>query len=111
MLFFLLAAVLTVTEDNFQSEVLESEIPVVVDVYADWCGHCKKVAPIFFSLSEEKEGEIKFVKLNVDVAPSLADQLEVEAYPTFIFYKDGKIVGRSGAMDKNGFNKMFQSVF
>jgi thioredoxin 1 len=99
-----LAAVLSVTEENFRSEVLESKIPVVLDTYTDWCSYCKGIAPLFAELSQQMEGKVKFVKLNADAAPSLANGLGIEVYPTFLLYKGGQVVGRQdGILDREGF--------
>lgn len=108
----LLAAVMPVNDLNYRTEVLESKVPVVLDAYTDWCYYCKKVAPVFAQLSDELQGKVKFVKLNVDGAPYVSDELQIEALPTFIFYKDGKIVGRQkGALDMEGLQSNIQKYF
>ena len=100
----IIAAVLTVTQENFRSTVLESKIPVILDVYTDWCGYCKEIAPLFAELSQEMEGKMQFVKLNADAESSLAEKLEIEFYPTFLLYKSGQVVSRhDGILDKAGF--------
>ncbi len=102
----------TVTGANFKKEVLQSKMPVVVDAYANWCPPCKAVAPIFASLSSEMKGKVKFVKFNVDEERSLAKDLNIEAMPTFLFYKNGECVGKhTGAMDKDGFRAKFGNYF
>lgn len=109
---FLNAAVVTINSDNFQTEVLESKIPVVLDAYTDWCHYCKGVAPLFSELSNEMAGKVKFVKLNIETEYSVANGLNIEALPTFLFYKNGKVVDRqAGALDKSGFKAKFAKLF
>lgn len=83
---------IVVSEDNFQSEVLNSDIPVVVDFWAAWCGPCKKLSPIYDELSNEYAGKIKFCKLNVDENDKLTAKYEINAIPHLIIFKDGKPV-------------------
>jgi|GEM_PF-1500282 len=106
------APVVAITKTNYQNEVLESKIPVILDAYATWCPPCKAVAPIFDDLSKELNGKIKFAKLNVDAEQSLAKKLEITSMPTFLFIKDGKIVERQiGALNKNDFVQRFVRHF
>ena len=80
------------TEANFEKEVLQSDIPVVVDFYADWCGPCKMMAPVVEELATEYEGVIKIGKLNVDDAPSTSSKYRVMTIPTILFFKNGQVV-------------------
>lgn len=80
------------TDANFQKEVLESNIPVLVDFYADWCGPCKMVAPIVAELAEEYEGVFKIGKLNVDDNQETAQKYRVMSIPTLIIFKNGAAV-------------------
>ena len=80
------------TDANFEKEALESDIPVLVDFYADWCGPCKMVAPIVAELADEYEGVFKIGKLNVDEEPETAGKYRVMSIPTMIFFKGGKAV-------------------
>lgn len=80
------------TDANFQKEVLESNIPVLVDFYADWCGPCKMVAPIVSELAEEYEGVFKIGKINVDDNPETAQNYRVMSIPTLIVFKNGAAV-------------------
>ena len=106
------AAVIAINADNYQREVLESKIPVILDAYTDWCHYCKNVAPVFAELSNEMEGKVKFAKLNIETEHSVAGGLKIEALPTFLFYKNGKIVDRqAGALDKSGFKAKFAKFF
>lgn len=94
--------VLDITNDNYASEVEKSNLPVVIDVHAMWCGPCKLMMPIFDELAGELSDKYKFAKLNVDEARDVAIKLNVSSVPTFIFVKDGKVVGReTGYMNKN----------
>ena len=81
------------TEETFEKEVVESEIPVLVDFYADWCGPCKMMGPIVKALAEKYDGKIKVGKVNVDEQPALSQQFRVMSIPTFIVFKEGKAAG------------------
>lgn len=87
--------------DNFESEVLNSDIPVLVDFYADWCGPCKMMAPIVHQLAEAYAGQMKIGKLNVDQALTVAQKYRVMNIPTFIFFKSGEPIATVvGGMSK-----------
>lgn len=86
-------AELTLSDENFKSEVLESELPVVVDFWAEWCGPCKVLSPIVEELAKEYEGKIKVGKLNVDEYNNLAMQYNIMSIPTLKFFKGGKVAG------------------
>lgn len=79
------------TTENFEQEVLKSDIPVLVDFYADWCGPCKMMAPVVEKMAEEFEGRIKVGKLNTDENMQIAQQYRVASIPTFMVFKDGKV--------------------
>ncbi|MGN0432167.1 MAG: thioredoxin [Lachnospiraceae bacterium] len=90
------------TKQNFETEVLQSELPVLVDFYADWCGPCKMMAPVVDKLAEELAGKIKVGKLNVDEEAELAMKYRVVSIPTFLVFKDGEIKATCvGAMSAN----------
>ena len=80
------------TDANFQKEALESDIPVLVDFYADWCGPCKMMAPLVSELAEEYQGVFKIGKLNVDDEPETAGKYRVMSIPTMIIFKNGTAV-------------------
>lgn len=77
---------------NFQSEVLESELPVLVDFYADWCGPCKMMAPLVEKMAVQYEGKMKIGKLDVEESMDIAQRYRVMNIPTFIFFKNGEVV-------------------
>ena len=85
---------LHVTKENFQTEIVESDKPVVVDFWAEWCGPCKMAAPIFESLAEKYGDKVKFAKLNIDEQGELAVMNRVMSIPTFIVFDGGKAVDR-----------------
>ncbi len=80
------------TEETFETEVLKASLPVVVDFYAPWCGPCKMLAPLLEQLAAEFEGRLKFGKLNVDNAATLAGSYNVTGVPTLAVFRDGKLV-------------------
>ena len=90
-----------VSDRNFQEEVLESIIPVLVDFWAPWCMPCRMLAPIIEKLAEENEGKLKVCKLNTDENQNIAAQYGIQGIPTLIVFKEGKEVGRTvGVMSK-----------
>ena len=80
------------TPENFEEEVLKSDIPVMVDFYADWCGPCQMMMPVVESLAEEYAGKVKIGKINSDEAGDLAEKYGVMSIPNFIFFKNGEKV-------------------
>ncbi|HIT67230.1 MAG TPA: thioredoxin [Candidatus Merdisoma merdipullorum] len=99
-------AVIKITEKNFEAEVLKSEVPVLVDFWAEWCGPCQMQGPVIDELSEEVSG-VKFAKLNVDECMSLAQKYRVASIPTLLVFKDGKVAASSvGLQPKEGVRKL-----
>ena len=79
------------TTSNFETEVLEAELPVLVDFYADWCGPCKMMAPLVEKLAEEYDGKLKVGKCNTDENMPLAQKYRVASIPTFMVFKKGQV--------------------
>ena len=86
---------LNINSESFQSEVLNSPIPVVVDFFATWCGPCRMLSPILESVAEDYEDKVKFVKLDVDEAPEIARDYSVMSIPTLIIIKNGEEVAKN----------------
>jgi len=82
----------TLTDDNFQTEVLNSEKPVLVDFWAEWCGPCRMVAPIVEELAKEYEGSLKVGKVDVDANQKVSMQFGIRSIPTLLVFKGGKVV-------------------
>jgi len=80
------------TESNFQNEVLNSEAPVLVDFWAEWCGPCRMLGPVVERLAESNQGKIVVGKLNVDENPAIAQNFGIQGIPTLLFFKSGKVV-------------------
>ncbi len=95
-------SVLNITNNDFENEVVKSDLPVLVDFWAEWCGPCKIVSPIVDEIAEELKGELKVVKVNVDDAQDLASNYQVMSIPTLVVFKGGEAVERIvGAMAKD----------
>jgi thioredoxin 1 len=103
-----------ITDQNFEKEVLKSEVPVLVDFWAAWCGPCKVIAPIIDEIAEELEGKVKVCKINVDENPITPGKYGIRAIPTLIIFKKGEpievIVGAvSKSVILNALNKALSS--
>jgi thioredoxin 1 len=86
--------IVSLTQDNFESEVTKSTVPVLVDFWAEWCGPCKMIAPALDEIATEFTGKAKVAKLNVDENQNLAVQFRVTSIPMFLVFKGGQVVGQ-----------------
>lgn len=94
---------------NFEKEVIDSEIPALVDFWAPWCGPCKMIAPYLEELAKNYSGKLKVCKLNVDEAPEVATQYTVMSIPSLMLFKDGKVMEKQvGAINKKELEKFIQ---
>ncbi len=99
------------TESNWDEQVLQSELPVLVDFWAEWCGPCKMIAPSVHDMAEEYDGQLNVAKLDVDSAPNIAMKYGVRSIPALIFFKDGQPVDQIvGAVPKGVLKKKVDSV-
>ncbi len=103
--------VIQVTDQTFEREVLASDLPVLIDLYADWCQPCKAIAPIVAQLSDELAGKIKFCKVDVDRSPQIAASFRVQSIPMLVLLNEGRPVDQVvGAVDKKALLKMLEPV-
>lgn len=100
-------AVITVNSENFEKEVLESRMPVLLDFWASWCGPCKMMSPVIDDIAESMNTSIKVGKVNVDECPDLAEKYQVMSIPTFVVIKNGEETGRTiGAQSREEIVKL-----
>ncbi len=104
-------ATVKVDNSNFKSEVLESNVPVVVDFWAEWCGPCKMIGPSLEELANEHSGKVKIAKLNIDENPELGAQYGVRSIPTLLMFKSGALASNMvGAAPKSRLNDWIKTA-
>ena len=107
-----MAGPIAVSDDTFEEEVIKSDIPVLVDFWADWCAPCKMIAPIVEQLATEYDGKVKFAKLDVDTNPGAATTYGVRSIPTLLIFKEGSPVGQVvGAVPKSVLQRRIEETF
>jgi thioredoxin 1 len=106
-----MSASILLTDDNFENEISSSEVPVLVDFWAKWCGPCRIVSPIIEEIAEDYKGKIKVAKLNVDENPKVTYLNGIRSIPTLIIFKDGKPVDKIlGAAPKSHIVEVIEDV-
>jgi thioredoxin 1 len=100
-----------VTDANFETEVIQSDMPVVLDFWAEWCAPCRAISPILKQLAEDYDGKIKVVKMNIDENPATPGKYGVRAIPTVLAFQNGQVVEQvQGARPKKDFEEMAQKL-
>ena len=101
----------TVTDNDFESQVLKSDTPCLVDFWAPWCGPCKAIGPMISDLADAYAGKVTIAKMNVDESPATPGKFNIRAIPTLILFKDGEVADQiTGAVGKNQLVAMIDKV-
>jgi thioredoxin 1 len=105
-----MSAEVTISQDNFTDEVVQSQVPVVVDFWAEWCMPCKMIAPVLEQISQDYAGKLKVAKVNVDDNGEIAQKFNIVSIPTLLLFKDGEVVGQQvGAVPRETIEGMFKA--
>jgi thioredoxin 1 len=100
-----------VTDDSFSSDVLQSDKPVLVDYWAEWCGPCKAIAPTLDALAQELQGKVVVAKINIDENPATPNRYRVQGIPTLMLFKNGQVAAtKVGSMPKQKLHEWVNSV-
>jgi thioredoxin 1 len=103
--------IITLTDDSFDADVLQSDVPVLVDYWAEWCGPCKMIAPVLEEISEEYAGKLKVAKLNIDQNEATPPKFGIRGIPTLMIFKGGAIEGtKVGALSKSQLTAFIDST-
>jgi thioredoxin 1 len=103
--------VVAVSDDTFDQEVLQSDLPALVDFWASWCGPCRAIGPVVEELAEEYQGKVKVAKLNVDESPNTPGKYGIRAIPTLIMFKGGEVVDQiTGAVSKSHIESALKKI-
>ncbi len=99
-----------ITDENFETEVLQADKPVLVDFWASWCGPCRQLGPVVEELAAEMEDQVKIVKVNVDDAPATPSKFGVRGIPTLMLFRDGQVAStKVGALQKSKLQEWIES--
>ena len=105
-----MSAEVTISQDNFTDEVVQSQVPVVVDFWAEWCMPCKMIAPVLEQISQDYAGKLKVATVNVDDNGEIAQKFNIVSIPTLLLFKDGAVVGQQvGAVPRETIEGMFKA--
>jgi thioredoxin 1 len=103
--------IITLTDDSFDADVVQSDVPVLVDYWAEWCGPCKMIAPVLEEISEEYAGKLKVAKLNIDQNEATPPKFGIRGIPTLMIFKNGQIEGtKVGALSKSQLTAFIDST-
>lgn len=92
-------AIINITKEIFEEQILKADQPVLVDFWAPWCTYCRRIAPTFDKIAEQQEDKLVFAKVNVDEAPEIAEKYGIDTIPTLLLFKNGEVTGTIVAPD------------